>query len=177
MSEPNLAGRPLVAVLAGLATGALGCAPSVQPEHPRATPQAVAELCAGLPEAERERPSYLRPGGIAGVRPLMGEFHYIKFSEPELRGAEIAVAGGPGTTKQWIARVTRCHMAWADVSGGAAHEPYEDPLTAGQPEVSFAETETGFVVRIAGHTRAQGEEILRRAQLLAESPRADDARK
>lgn len=177
MSDARLQGWPLLFVVAGFAASAHGCATSVQPEHPHATPEAVAQLCAGIPEAERERPSCMRPDGIAGVRPLMGEHHYIKFSEPELRGAEIAVAASPGTTKQWIARVTRCHMAWADVLGAAAREPYEDPLLAGQPEVSFAETETGFVVRIAGRNKAEGEEILRRAQLLTESLRADAAHK
>jgi len=163
-----------IAVLAGLATYALGCVASVQPERPHATPESMAELCAGIPEAERERPSFMQPSGIAGIRPLMGEFHYIKFSEPELRGAEIAAAASPGATKQWIARVARCHVAWADAMG-VAHEPYEDPLMVGQPDISVSETETGFVVRVAGKNKAQGEEILRRAQLLTESPRADAA--
>jgi hypothetical protein len=137
----------------------------------------VAELCAGLSEADRARPVYFRSSEIVSVRPFIGEHKYIKFTEPELRGAEIHERPAPGTTRQAVASAVRCHMAWREAAGAAPQTDYEDPVAVGTPDVAFSETETTFVVRIAGHDEAQGEEILRRARLLVDaSPREPSGR-
>jgi hypothetical protein len=150
--------------------GTIGCVPSSSPSSAKATSDQMADLCSGVPEAERQRPPFLQPSVIEGVRPFIGERRYIKFTEPELHGAEILVRAAPGVTKQWVARAIRCHVAWHDVGGLAARDGFEDPLIVGRPDLSFTETETGFVIRIAGHDKAEGEEILRRAQRLTEQP-------
>lgn len=142
--------------------------------HP-STSAAVAspEACADVPSAERAWPSYYQAGEIDEVRPFMGEYHYIKFSEPELRGAEIVLRARAGVTKQWVARVVGCHLAYAGPFGAdAAHHP-DDPLLVGSPTVSFEETPTAFVIRIAGHNRTEGEEILRRARQLISASTAE----
>jgi hypothetical protein len=155
-----------------LSASAAGCASGSQNARAATTPEAAAEMCVGVPEPERSRPEFLQSGEIEAVRPFMGERHYIKFSEPELRGAELFVRSSPGMTKEWIARVVRCHVAWLESRGLTAMHGFEDPLVVGDPAVSFSGTETGFVVRIAGRNKAEGEEILRRAQRLVQAPQA-----
>jgi hypothetical protein len=126
--------------------------------------------CAQLPEVERDRPSLLQPDAIATIRPAMGERRLIKTSIEEVRGAEIALKATNGMTKQWVARVVRCYLAWRDVTGRNPQDSASDPFIVGSPEVSFGETETGFVVRIVGRDKSQGEEILRRAQRFTQPP-------
>jgi hypothetical protein len=126
----------------------------------------VAELCAGVPEAERERPYFLQPRGIETVRELTGEQRVSKFAGSELRGAEIALRARPEATRHHLGRFLRCHIAWHDAM--ALVDGFEDPLRVGLPEISFYEAERGFVIRIVGHDREQGAEILRRAEALLE---------
>jgi hypothetical protein len=136
-----------------------------------AAPQAgisdeVADLCAGVPEPQRERPYFLRASGIETVRELTGEQRFAKFAKSEIRGAEIAVRPAPQETRQRVARMLRCHMAWQDTMLFSTNDGFEDPLRVGQPNISFDQTERGLVIRIAGHDKEQGEEILRRAEAL-----------
>jgi hypothetical protein len=139
-------------------------------EHPAtsrvATADEVANLCAGVPDAERDHPSMLQPPELESVRRSMGERHFIKYSVPELRGAELLVRPSPGVSRQWIARVIRCHVAYRDLPGTRVPETAADPLLVDNAEVSFGETETSFVIRIQGSTMSEGEEILARAQRL-----------
>lgn len=146
--------------LASLALVGLGaaCAP-----EPRAPVVSVADLCANVPEAEQIRPSFFSAGEIEMVRPAMGERRSIKEWVREIRGAELVVRAEPGMTRQWLARLVRCHMA--------AEEPRlradDSPLVVDEPTVSFGEEETGFVIRIVGRNRQEGEDIFRRAQRFA----------
>ncbi len=153
-----------------LAALALGCgAASGNPGAPSA-PERVAALCAGVPAPEIERPSVLQATEIEGVRALMGERRYLKYAVPELRGADIVVRSTPSRTRQWVTRVVLCHVAWLEAPAYGFRESDADPLAVGAPDVSFADTESGFVIRIAGHDHAEGEEILRRARRLTEPP-------
>jgi hypothetical protein len=127
----------------------------------------TAELCAGVPQAERERPYFLQQSGIEAIREFTGGQHFVKFAKSELRGAEIAVRAQPGGTKEHVGRLLRCHLAWRDAAGFAVQN-FDDPLAAGRPEVSFDQSGTGIVIRIVGRDGAQGEEILRRAEALLE---------
>jgi hypothetical protein len=153
-----------------IAFTAVGCAAAGCASSSRdvAAPDQMADMCRGIPEMERQRPTFLQSSGIESVRPFMGEQHYIKFTLPQLRGADIFVRAGPGITKQWVARVLRCHVAWHDAVGLSNQDGFEDPSTVNRPDLSFIEAETGFVVRITGHDKAEGEEILRRARRLTE---------
>jgi hypothetical protein len=152
----------MVRVFRGLASVTLvgfgsACAPEPQP------PADVADLCANVPEAEQIRPSFFAAGEIEVVRPAMGERRSIKEWVPEIRGAELVVRAEPGLTKEWVARLVRCHMAAQEPRLRAA----ESPLIVGAPSISFAEEETGFVIRIVGRNRQEGEDIFRRAQRFA----------
>lgn len=123
----------------------------------------AAQLCANVPEAEQIHPSFLTAEEIEIVRPAMGERRLIKEWVPEIRGAELVVRAEPGMTKQWVARLVRCHMA----SQTNRLRDDESPFVVDEPMVSFAEEETGFVIRIVGRNRQEGEDILRRAQRFA----------
>jgi hypothetical protein len=162
-------------VLTLVAASACSSSPRAIAAPQSAMSDEVADLCAGVPEAQRERPYFLRPSGIETVRELTGEQRMAKFAKSELRGAEIAVRAAPEETRQRVARVLRCHLAWQDTMLFSVNEGFEDPLRVGQPDISFDQTDRGLVIRIAGHDQAQGEEILRRAEaLLAPTATARD---
>ncbi len=129
-------------------------------------PERVGELCAGIPAADRERPFFFRSAGVEGVRQIVGEQANAKFAREELRGVEIIVRGGPDVTRYKVTRVMRCHAAWSEALGADVAGSFEDPLSVGLPKVSFEDGQTGTVIRIEGHDRAQGEEILRRAEAM-----------
>jgi hypothetical protein len=108
----------------------------------------------------------LQPPELEGVRKSMGERRFIKYSVQELRGAELLVRPSPGISRQWIARVIRCHVAYHDLAGAGVPETPADPLFVDDAEISFGETDTSFFIRIQGSTMSEGEEILARAQRL-----------
>lgn len=148
--------KTVAAVLLGLGPA---CAPTTV-QGPALDP---ARLCANVPEAEQVHPSFLRAEEIEVVRPAMGERRLIKEWVPEIRGAELVVRAEPGMTKQWVARLVRCHMA----SQGSHSRDDDSPFFIDEATVSFAEEETGFVIRIVGRNRQEGEDIFRRAQRFA----------
>ena len=154
--------------LVGLALAGCGTVGPTGPRAPReaAIPDRVADLCAGISPTERERPFFLQQGSIESVRELTGESPAAKFGKVELRGAEIAFRRNDVSTRHHTGRVLRCHLAWHDVLGLVDSSDFEDPLAVGSPDISIDETEAGLVLRIAGHDRAEGEEILRRAEAL-----------
>jgi hypothetical protein len=158
--------RPVACVGVLVASAACGSSPRPVATPSPAVSDEVADLCAGVPEAQRERPYFLRASGIETVRELTGEQRLTKFAKSELRGAEIEVRTAPEETRQRVARVLRCHIAWQDTMIFSMRARFEDPLRVGQPDISVDQTERGLVLRIAGHDRAQGEEILRRAEAL-----------
>jgi hypothetical protein len=160
--EPRRGAAVVAIALAALASGAC----ERQVVHPVASADDVANLCAGVPDAERDHPSMLQPPELEGVRKSMGERHMIKYSVTELRGAELLVRPSPGISRQWIARVIQCHVAYRDLPGARVPETLSDPLLVDEATVSFGETDTSFVIRIQGETMAEGEEILARAQRL-----------
>jgi hypothetical protein len=122
----------------------------------------MADLCAGIPEGEAETLRFFAPNTLMGVRPFMGEHRYIKFTEPELRGADIHLRSTPGMTKQWLSRMLRCHAA---IRSSQAPSDEDDPFVLGLSDVLVLETEIGFVIRVAGQNKQEGDEILRRAQV------------
>jgi hypothetical protein len=151
------------AASAAIATSAAlaGCSAS-----PRAQLVSAADLCVDIPVEEQTHPSFLDARSIAAIGPAMGERRLLKSWTSEVRGAELHVRAQPGLTKQWIARVVRCHIALeTENRAGNAAAP-EDLLVEGLPSVSFDEDEEGFVVRLMGHDRQEGEAILARAKRL-----------
>jgi hypothetical protein len=126
-----------------------------------------ARICLDVSEADRAHPPFLSVGGIEAVRPATGERRLVKTTVQELRGAELIIRANEGMTKQWVARVTRCHIAWHELVGARAPDVRDDPFLVGTPEISFDEDETSFIIRVRGNDKSEGEEILRRALLLA----------
>jgi hypothetical protein len=90
----------------------------------------------------------------------------IKSYVQELRGAELFVRPTPGISRQWIARVLQCHVAFHDIAGPSLAETSPDPLVVDEAKFTVDETETAFVIRIKGSNKAEGQEILARAQRL-----------
>ncbi len=150
--------------VAAAIAGAFGC--ERQPVHHVATPDEVAGLCAGVPDAERDPPSMLKPPELESVRQAMGERRMIKSYVQELRGAELFVRPTPGTSRQWIARDLNCHVAFHDIAGPGLQETSPDPLVVEEAHFTVDETEVAFVIRIKGANKVEGQEILARAQQL-----------
>jgi hypothetical protein len=141
--------------------GGWGCG-AVSATDPAVSARQAADLCAGIPEGEAETLRFLAPSTVMGVSPFMGEHRYIKFSEPELRGADIYLRSTPGMTRQWLSRIVQCHAA---LRGTQGPRDEDDPFVLGLSDVSVLETDIGFVIRLAGRDRHEGAEILRRAQV------------
>jgi hypothetical protein len=157
-----------LAAAAGLVGAVLlDCDPSERTPATSAGPFGVT-ACADISLAERQRPTYYQANAIDAVVPFMGVHQVIKFTEPELRGADIVVRATAGLTKQWITRVVGCHLAYCSQPDAEAGACADDPLRVGSPTLSFDETPTAFVIRIAGRDSEEGEEILRRARLLVD---------
>jgi hypothetical protein len=156
--------------MAALAFGAVGCsagastaaAPQVALAS-KATSDRAADLCAGVPGLEQERPYFLREDGIEEVRPLR-ERSSVARRSAEVRGAEIVLRPAPAVTRHWLARVLRCHLA--DPVALAVGDGLADPLVVGAPTVSLDHASDRIVLRIVGRDAALGEEILRRAEQL-----------
>jgi hypothetical protein len=154
----------------------LGVACESSPVRHPATPDEVASLCAGIPDSERDHPSALQPPELEAVRSAMGERRLIKLTVPELRGAELLVRPNPGVSKQWLTRVVRCHVAYHDIAGPRLQESSPDPLVVDGSEITVDDTDTSFVIRIKGANKAEGQEILARAQrLVSSTPSASSA--
>jgi hypothetical protein len=119
-----------------------------------------------VPAAEQQRPTYYQAGALEAVTPFMGVHQFIKFTEPELRGADIFVRATAGLTKQWIARELGCHQAYCARPDAVPPACSDDPLRVGSPTLAIEETPTAFVIRVMGRNEEEGEEILRRARLL-----------
>jgi hypothetical protein len=151
----------------GSASSATGA--GARPQSTRALPDRITELCAGVSMGDRERPFFFHPLGIEGVREVLGERANAKFGREELRGVEITVRNAPGVTRHQVMRVLRCHAAWSEALGFDLTGNFEDPLAVGVPSVSLVVANEGVVIRIEGHDRAEGEEILRRASSLLET--------
>jgi hypothetical protein len=157
----------LVLVLASFGGTACATANKVHaPSVPTPTSDWAADVCAGLPEAEQERPSFLRAEGIEGVHAVLAE-PMAERSRSELRGAEIVLRSSTTVTEPWVARVLRCHLA--DPVAVALGGQFENPLVVGTPTVSLNRTGDRVTLRIVGRGTAQGEEILRRAEQLRHS--------
>ena len=152
---------------------AVGCGTASSPAEAPLSAEQVADLCANVGDDEARSPSFLATANVSGVRPFMGEHQYIKFTEPELRGADILLRSSPGLTRQWVSRVLHCHVARHGFAGTTAPDSVADPFVLEtRPDLVVLETQTGFVVRVAGHDRGEGVEILRRAKLLVYGPAA-----
>ena len=162
--------RRFVCTLSTLFLGSLtaGCAARGDPP-PRIVPQAIAsdraaDLCAGLPADERERPYFLRRDGIESVKRIGAEAPAPQREPAEPPGAEIVLRPSATVTKHWVARVLRCHLA--DPIALALRESFDDLLVVGSPDISLAEATERIVVRIVGRDVALGDEIVRRAEEL-----------
>jgi hypothetical protein len=127
-----------------------------------------AQLCAELPEAERAHPTFLSPDRIEVVERLVEERRLMTTTVAELRGAQLVIRAGATIGVREIARLLRCHIAWRDAVGPHAPNALADPFMVGAPDVSLAESSAGVVIRIRGRDKAEGQNILQRAQRLAE---------
>lgn len=75
-------------------------------------------------------------------------------------GARVFVQAEPGLTAEWLQLSLQRHLA--GMSGSMA----DCPLDAKDIQVKVVSAGAGFSVQITGKSAAQGQEILRRAQLL-----------
>src|SRR5271154_585017 len=100
----------LLVIGIALACGSSACRAQVALGGPRARVASrvgsdrAAELCAGLPQSELERPTFLRRGGIETVRPLREGPSSTRRSEDEVRGADIYVRPSAALTQSYLTR-------------------------------------------------------------------------
>lgn len=94
------------------------------------------------------------------VQPLHVSERYGRGTVERLAGARVFVQAEPGLTAEWLQLSLQRHIA-------AMHGTMANcALDAKDVQVKVVSAGSGFSVQITGKSAAQGQEILRRAQLL-----------
>jgi len=124
---------------------------------------AASTLSAVAVAAPTEAPSancILAKHRVTQVQPLHVSERYGRGTVERLAGARVFVQAEPGLTAEWLQLTLQRHLA--SMNGSMAN----CPLDAKDVQVKVVSAGPGFSVQITGKNAAQGQEILRRAQLL-----------
>jgi|SRR6185369_1547683 len=97
---------------------------------------------------------------VTQVQPLHVSERYGRGTVERLAGARVFVQAEPGLTAEWLQLSLQRHLA--GMNGSMAN----CALDAKDVQVKVVSAGPGFSVQITGKSAAQGQEILRRAQLL-----------
>jgi len=97
---------------------------------------------------------------VTQVKPLHVSERYGRGTVERLAGAQVFVQAEPGLTAEWLQLTLQRHMT--AMNGSMAN----CALDAKDVAVKVVSAGSGFSVQITGKSAAQGQEILRRAQLL-----------
>ncbi|HEX2671001.1 MAG TPA: hypothetical protein VHM25_09015 [Polyangiaceae bacterium] len=97
---------------------------------------------------------------VTQVQPLHVSERYGRGTVERLAGARVFVQAEPGLTAEWLQLSLQRHLA--GMNGAMAN----CALDAKDVQVKVVSAGPGFSVQITGKSAAQGQEILRRAQLL-----------
>jgi len=97
---------------------------------------------------------------VLQVQPLHVSERYGRVTMERVAGARVFVQAEPGLTAEWLQLTLQRHMA--AMNGSMAN----CALDAKDVQVKVVSAGQGFSVQITGKSAAQGQEILRRAQLL-----------
>ena len=124
--------------------------------------------CTGLAPDDRDVSPFAHRGDILGVSPLeakpKGSGH-----QRQVAGATVMFRPVPGLTRAELQHVVDCHLARNATIGyqTGSTEMAGCLLTQPGTHASVRALESGFAVDVTGDSAATGEEIWRRAQLLA----------
>ena len=99
---------------------------------------------------------------ITSVSPYKPEIRYGRQAYPELRGAVVHVQAEKGLTAEWLRLEINRHLATMQGTAMPGCALDQKGIT-----VSVESSGAGFDVKIAAPNAKQGEEVLRRARLLA----------
>jgi hypothetical protein len=114
-----------------------------------------------------EDPLLVSSSIVSSVRPLY-DAHITKLQpQPRLLGAQLHVLAQPSLTREWLARVLRCHEARIAAGEGAArtNDPYSLP---GSPlAISVDSDGDGFLVSVRALSSDAAHRVLDRAQAFA----------
>jgi hypothetical protein len=112
------------------------------------------------------RPScILNDHRIVSVEPYRVDRHIGKFTTQEVRGAQVYLTAEPSLTKEWLQLTLQHHVA--EMQGSATMPDCVFALS--NVRVDVASAGPGFWVRLIGPDSKTGQEIFRRAELLAGS--------
>ena len=97
---------------------------------------------------------------VTQVRPLHVSERFGRSTVERLAGAQVFIEAQPGLTAEWLQLTLQRHLL--GMNGSMAN----CALDGKDVQVKVVSAGPGFSVQISGKSAAQGQEILRRAQLL-----------
>jgi hypothetical protein len=113
--------------------------------------------------APKGAPCILDEHRIVSVEPYQVDEHYGRFTSPQVRGAQIYVQAAPNLTAEWLQLMLTRHLS--EMNGAAAMPNCAFDVKDVRVDVTSAGP--GFWVRLIAPDTKSGEEVLRRARLLA----------
>lgn len=128
---------------------------------------AEAGACAGLSENDRDMSPFAHRGDISSVELAVATAVSPK-SIPQTRGAIIVFRAMPGMTAQWLQRLVDCHLARNAALGHDVAEMAYCPLVPKDVAARVMPRDAGFAVEVTSSDPATVQEIVRRAQALAD---------
>ena len=108
-------------------------------------------------------PCILRDHTVVSVTPYKEDVRFGRNVYPQLRGAQVYIQAEPGLTAEWLQLTLQRHLA--EMKGPAAMPDCAFDLD--NVRVDVLPSGAGFWVRLIAPDTKTGEEVLRRAQLLA----------
>jgi hypothetical protein len=123
----------------------------------------VSSAASESPSAGTPAPCVLRQHHVASVAPYIVEERPIKTTFKRVAGAQLFINAEPGLTSEWLQTEVTRHIA-AMGPGGSMGDCVLDVRTV---SVQVNPGGTGFLVNIVAADPSKGEEVLRRARLLA----------
>lgn len=113
--------------------------------------------------APTEAPCILNEHRIVSVEPYQVDQHYGRFTSPQVRGAQVYVQAEPGLTAEWLQLTLTRHLA--EMKGSTSM--HDCAFDMNDVRVDVTSAGPGFWVRLIAPDTKSGEEVLRRARLLA----------
>jgi len=137
-----------------------GCAESVAA---RPTATEVANVCAGIPDAQARTALATLRNDVDAVE-IIPETSTPKPFGFRPGGADIHVRAEPGWTAQWLARLVECHGVTE--LAGTACTTSECPLGLARVTTEVSATATGFTIALRSSDSDVAREVARRSGLV-----------
>lgn len=128
---------------------------------------AEAAACSGISDADRDASPLLRTGDVIGVEDVRKQGTK---SGPASRlvGAAISIRAVPGLTKEYLQRLSNCHISRNSSMGYSMPEMARCPFAVKGASASVVSGDGTFVVQVTSDDETTANEISKRARALVQ---------